>query len=84
MSYACKRLACAQHYLGYLCKDVEAALAAGIQDISVFSLEGILNSSQPETWLEMIYSAPPRIPQRSRKEETIRKAAGVGYRLMPG
>ncbi len=64
--------------------DIEAALAAGIQDIAIFSLEGILNASNPENWLEVVFGACPRIPPRSRKVEVIRRAAVLMYRLFPG
>ena len=63
--------------------DIEAALAAGIEDLAVFCLEGILNSARPETWFEMIRSALPVVPGRSRKMECVRSAAGLLYHLLP-
>ncbi|HOL17999.1 MAG TPA: hypothetical protein PLY40_06900 [Bacillota bacterium] len=63
--------------------DVEAALAAGITDIAVFCLEGILKAPQPEAWFEMICSASPVVPRRSRKMDLARAAARLGYFLLP-
>jgi len=64
--------------------DVETALAAGMKDIAVFSLEGILNSAHPESWLEMLRMAKPRIPARSWKVEVFRKTGEGMLRLLPG
>ena len=63
--------------------DVEAALAAGIADIAVFCLEGILKSPQPEAWFEMIRGAVPVVPHRSGKMECARSAARLLYHLLP-
>lgn len=63
--------------------DIEAALAAGIEDLAVFCLEGILRSTRPESWFEMIHSASPVAPGRSRKMQFVRSAAGLLYHLLP-
>lgn len=63
--------------------DVEAALAAGIDDIAVFCLEGILKSAQPEAWFEMIRGAAPVVPRRSRKIELLRSTGRLLYHLLP-
>ncbi|PKQ28808.1 MAG: hypothetical protein CVT63_00615 [Candidatus Anoxymicrobium japonicum] len=46
---------------------LEAALAAGVRDISIFSLEGIISRPDPREWFEAIKAATPRVPERSRK-----------------
>ncbi|MEW5784928.1 MAG: hypothetical protein AB1767_07630 [Bacillota bacterium] len=63
--------------------DVEAALAAGIDDLAVFCLEGILKHVQPEQWFEMIAAARPAVPRRSGKAEFYRSAGRLLYRVIP-
>jgi hypothetical protein len=46
---------------------LEAALAAGVRDISVYSLEGVLDRADPEEWFEAMRRARPMIPPRSGK-----------------
>jgi len=46
---------------------LEAALAAGVRDVSVYSLEGILARKDPRQWFEAIKSAKATVPERSRK-----------------
>ena len=38
--------------------DVAALKAAGIEDLAIYNLEGILTSPQPEAWFEMIRTTP--------------------------
>lgn len=45
-----------------LASDVAALKAAGIEDIAVYSLEGILNSGRPERWLDMLAATTPAVP----------------------
>lgn len=59
---------------------VEAALAAGIRDISIYNLEGILASGEPRRWLEMIRGARPTTPQRSGR---VNLALAIGADLHP-
>jgi hypothetical protein len=63
--------------------DIEAGLAAGIADLAVFCLEGILKSPKPEAWFEMIRGARPVIPPASKRIERVRWLAGKLYRLLP-
>jgi hypothetical protein len=46
---------------------LEAALAAGVRDVSVYSLEGVFAGDNPREWFEAIASAKARVPERSRK-----------------
>jgi len=46
---------------------LEAALAAGVRDVSVYSLEGVLARNDPRQWFEAIRSAKANVPERSRK-----------------
>ncbi|MFH1538988.1 MAG: hypothetical protein ABIH66_08500 [bacterium] len=55
-----------------LLPDMEAALAAGIDDVAVFSLEGILDSPKPEAWFETLLAAEPKVPGRSLKSDAFR------------
>lgn len=47
-----------------LCLDVGAARAAGIEDLALFCLEGVLHRGPPERWLEPYTRAPPLAPGR--------------------
>jgi hypothetical protein len=46
---------------------LQAALAAGIRDVSIYSLEGILTREDPQKWFEVVRAAEPKVPERSRK-----------------
>jgi len=48
-----------------LALDVAAARAAGIDDITIFNLEGILKSPDPAAWFQVAVDTPPRIPRRT-------------------
>ncbi|MDD5099160.1 MAG: hypothetical protein PHP35_02350 [Candidatus Colwellbacteria bacterium] len=45
--------------------DVGMALAAGITEISVFNLAGMVRSSNPEEWFRAVVEAKPQVPQKS-------------------
>lgn len=51
--------------------DVQAAKVAGVNEISIWGLEGILNSEDPEKWFKTISKAQPKQPKRSRKMEAL-------------
>lgn len=61
--------------------DIEAALAAGIKDLSIFSIEGILNKENPKTWFEMIKNSKPKKPNPTLKTDLIRGALKLGSSL---
>ncbi|MCK6550309.1 hypothetical protein L6R52_31020, partial [Myxococcota bacterium] len=46
-----------------LALDVAAARAAGVDDLALFSLEGVLGRASPEAWLEAFVATPPRAPE---------------------
>jgi hypothetical protein len=46
---------------------VEASLAAGVRDISIYNLEGVISRENPRSWLEALRDARPRIPEKSAK-----------------
>lgn len=46
---------------------VEASLAAGTRDISIYNLEGVVSREDPRSWLEALRAARPRIPARSAR-----------------
>ncbi|MBU4194819.1 MAG: hypothetical protein KKF66_07480 [Actinobacteria bacterium] len=50
-----------------LLRGVEAALAAGVRDVSVYNLEGLLSRGNPRRWFEAVRDARPRVPPRSEK-----------------
>lgn len=49
-----------------LALDVGAARAAGIEDLALFALEGVLERGPPERWLDA-FGAPPLRPTRARR-----------------
>jgi hypothetical protein len=67
-----------------LAPDIAAAKAAGIDDIAIFNLEGILNSPDPAAWFQVAIDTPPAIPRRTAwaaKERRMRRrlARAVGW-----
>jgi hypothetical protein len=58
---------------------LEAALAAGIRDVSVYSLGGVLNRPDPRLWLDAIRDTKPTVPERSRKVADALVAARYVY-----
>jgi hypothetical protein len=58
---------------------VQAALSAGIRDISIYNLEGILESSDPRAWFEALRGARPRVPPRSEKAVDILAALRCAF-----
>ncbi len=62
---------------GDLLVGLRAALAAGVRDISIYSLEGIMNRAEPRGWFAAIRDAEPRLPERSQK--IARSLSAVRY-----
>ncbi len=58
---------------------VQAALAAGVRDITVYSLEGVLARRSPAAWFTALRSAQPRVPERSEKVAAALTAARRVY-----
>lgn len=56
-----------------------AALAAGIRDVSIYSLKGIIDRKDPEEWFEAIRSARPKVPDRSRRIADLLTATRFVY-----
>ncbi len=51
-----------------LALDVEAMVSAGVQDLSLFALEGVLSRDAPEAWLRAFTGVPPcRPPDRATR-----------------
>jgi hypothetical protein len=49
-----------------LAPDVAAARAAGIDDIAIFNLEGILKSPDPAAWFRVAAETPAQVPRRTK------------------
>jgi hypothetical protein len=60
-----------------LLPDIQAAKAALIDDITIYNLEGILRSKQPEAWFEMLLEAEPLAPPRSHAVDAVRALGGL-------
>lgn len=52
--------------------DISAAKAAGINDIAIYNLEGILKYKNPSEWFKMILSTKPKKPKFSLKANILR------------
>lgn len=66
--------------LGQLADDVGAARSAGVDDLALFALEGVLARERPEAWLDAFVSAPARRPspwRRARAEALVLAARAV-------
>lgn len=59
---------------------LEAALASGVRDISIYNLEGILSGGNPRRWFEAVRGARPRVPPRSGK---VALALAAGRNVYP-
>lgn len=57
--------------------DIQAAKAALIDDITIYNLEGILRSAQPEAWFDMLHEAEPLAPPRSHAVDAVRALGGL-------
>ena len=61
--------------------DVQAALAAEIDDIFVFNLAGIMRSKDPESWFLAITEAEPKIPQKTGKGNLLYRIGNLLGRI---
>lgn len=61
---------------------VEAALAAGVRDVSIYNLEGTLARAEPRRWFEALRNARPRVPPRSNRVVTAVNAARSFHRVV--
>ncbi len=61
--------------------DVEASLAAGVKDISIFCMRGILRRGNPREWFKMVQDSKPNKPDSSWKANLIRSGAKIGTSL---
>ncbi|MEZ4458803.1 MAG: hypothetical protein R3E66_03560 [bacterium] len=64
-----------------LLADVAAARHAGIQDIGLFCLEGVLDRPDPDAWFEAFTSQSSAPPPTSWKTPLVRSAAWTARRL---
>lgn len=60
-----------------LAADAAAARAAGVTDIAVFCLEGILARPHPEPWLRAVAEAPAREPESTMRAQALRAAGAL-------
>lgn len=65
-----------------LVSDVETALSAGMRDITIYSLEGIISRRDPEAWFKALESAEPRVPPRSGKIDFLLDALMLAHRAL--
>lgn len=63
--------------------DVEAARAAGVDDLALFSLEGVLSRGAPEAWLEPFTRAEARAPDGSRGAVVSSLVRGAAWLSTP-
>jgi hypothetical protein len=48
-----------------LAPDIAAAKAAGIDDLAIFNLEGILKSPDPVAWFQVVIDTAPQVPAQT-------------------
>ncbi|MDD5448563.1 MAG: hypothetical protein PHO53_05300 [Actinomycetota bacterium] len=65
-----------------LVSDVETALSAGIRDITIYSLEGIISRGEPEIWFKALENVEPRVPPRSGKVDFLIDALALAHRAL--
>lgn len=66
-------------------RDAAAVLAAGVHDLAIFCLEGVLHRDEPERWLRVVTRARPMVPRATWKSRSIRRGGrvvrGLGRRV---
>ncbi|HOO55852.1 MAG TPA: hypothetical protein PLN69_03450 [bacterium] len=62
--------------------DMQAVKAALIEDISIFNLEGIVRSPQPEAWFETLIECEAAVPQKSLKVNAVRKMLQAASKIL--
>lgn len=67
-----------------LALDVSAARAAGVDDIAIFCLEGILESSRPGRWIDAIAEAPPTAPERTWRADSVLLGSSITTKVLGG
>lgn len=61
--------------------DIEASLAAGVGDVSILNIEGILASRAPRRWFEMVKESKAKEPKRAWKVDLMRGIVKIGSSL---
>jgi hypothetical protein len=54
-----------------LVASLSGALSAGITDVSIYSLEGVLERPDPRAWFAALREAKPKVPPHSPKAKRI-------------
>ena len=65
-----------------LARDIGAARAAGIEDIAVFCLEGILEQPRPGAWVDAIAGASAEVPPGRWKADAVLGATAAVSELL--
>lgn len=65
-----------------LAQDVSAARAAGIEDIAIFCLEGLVGRADAGQWVEAIASAQPQAPEMTWRANGVRFGGLLGRQLL--
>lgn len=55
-----------------LAEDAAAVRAAGITDIGIFCLEGILGKDAPEAWIDAVWALKPEMPHPTARSRAVR------------
>jgi hypothetical protein len=61
-----------------LARDASAARAAGVGEVSLFCLEGVLDSPEPEGWLRALTDAAPERPPLRWRGELLHRSIEAG------
>jgi len=65
-------------------RDVAAARAAGVEDIAVFCLEGILRKDRPHAWVEAMTDVEPAAPSPTWRAKSVVAGTSMLSRLLEG
>jgi hypothetical protein len=65
-----------------LAQDVSAALAAGVEDIAIFCLEGLAGREDAGAWVDAITNAKPRKPYMTLRAGGLRMGAAAARFLL--
>jgi hypothetical protein len=67
-----------------LARDVASARAAGVDDLALYGLEGVLQSSNPGAWLDALVTPPPAAPPLRLRGELLHRSMNLAALVLPG
>lgn len=62
--------------------DVEATKAAGILDIAIYNMEGVLKAKNPADWFEIVLNTPAKVPPPTLRAKILKGLLRLAARLL--